>query len=163
MPRGVFIRKPGLTRNVTEKPLAARFISKVLIGLDDGCWQWTGFVDKAGYGRIRGPGGRKGESLYAHRVSYELVNGPVPAVMELDHLCRNRGCVNPAHLEPVIHQVNVLRGVGPSARNAQVTHCPKGHEYTPENTGVKGGGRYCRICSRINAKNQKAKRRRGDG
>lgn len=120
------------------------------------CWQWVAMLDKAGYGRVRSGGGRNGESIYAHRVSYQLLIGQIPDGLVLDHLCRNRGCVNPTHLEPVTQGENTRRAVWPN-------HCRRGHEYTPENTGVSGGSRYCRICSRLNAKVQKAKRRARNG
>jgi hypothetical protein len=84
----------------------------------------------------------------AHRVAFEWLVGPVPKGLVLDHLCRNRGCVNPSHLEPVTQQVNTLRGAGPAARNANKAHCKWGHEFTPENTGVdKRGKRWCKTCS----------------
>lgn len=84
----------------------------------------------------------------AHRVAYELLIGPIAAGLELDHLCRTHACVNPAHLEPVTGQVNLLRGVGFPATNAAKTHCPQGHEYTAENTyWSKKGQRGCRACT----------------
>jgi len=87
----------------------------------------------------------------AHRLSYETEIGPIPEGLELDHLCRVRSCVNPLHLEPVTHQENVRRGEGANFwRNK--THCPQGHEYTEENTGISNRNnekcRYCRECKR---------------
>jgi hypothetical protein len=88
----------------------------------------------------------EGRPLAAYRVAYILLVGPIPEGLQLDHLCRVASCVNPAHLEPVTQQENIRRQL------AAITHCPKGHEYTPENTGHdRHGGRYCRICSRLNA------------
>ena len=78
--------------------------------------------------------GRK--MIQAHRVAYELVKGKIPAGLELDHLCRNRICCNPAHLEAVTGRENSLRGVSPWAKNACATHCPRGHPYDAENTYV---------------------------
>jgi hypothetical protein len=75
---------------------------------DGGCWRWIGYIDPAGYGRIR-IGGRSGTSAYAHRVSYALHKGAIAESMETDHLCRNRWCVNPDHLEEVSHQENIRR------------------------------------------------------
>jgi len=103
-----------------------------------GCWTWTGTIDPGGYGHYK-----LGQSQHAHRVAYELVVGPIPEGLELDHLCRNPSCVNPAHLEPVTHAENVRRGTV-----AQRTHCQKGHEYTPENTRMRNGARVCRECHR---------------
>jgi hypothetical protein len=110
----------------------------------DDCIIWEGKARVDGYGRKR-VGGRK--QVLAHRYVYEREVGPVPEGMTLDHLCRVRDCVNPAHLEPVPFRENVLRGVGPTARNAHKTHCEHGHEFTPENTyRRRDGGRDCRKC-----------------
>lgn len=100
-----------------------------------GCWPWLGYLQpSAGYGMH----GRR----LAHRVAYELAVGPIPQGLELDHLCRNRGCVNPAHLEPVTHRTNALRGEGVGARNARMSGCPCGRPYDL----VDGGKRRCRPC-----------------
>jgi hypothetical protein len=108
-----------------------------------GCWLFTGSLSPTGYGRITLPGGVKG---YAHRVVYERVRGAIASDRELDHLCRVRCCVNPDHLESVTHQVNLLRGAGPSAIHAKKTHCPKGHAYSGHNLTHWGGQRCCRAC-----------------
>ena len=108
------------------------------------CWLWTSAINWGGYAKFRI--GKR--DVYAHRWAYEHIVGPIPEGMDLDHLCRVRRCVRPDHLEPVTHQENVLRGEGIAARQAQKTHCPKGHEYTPENTRTYRGHRYCRTCSR---------------
>jgi hypothetical protein len=80
-------------------------------------------------------------------VAYELAIGPIPEGLTIDHLCRNRGCVNPAHLEAVTNRTNLLRGDGIAALNARKTHCKRGHEFTPENTYVwREGTRACRAC-----------------
>jgi len=89
--------------------LAERFWPKVERWDPDWCWQWTASRHPLGYGRM-GLGGKDGGMAYAHRVSYELHFGPIPNGLELDHLCRNPGCVNPKHLEPVSHRENLLRG-----------------------------------------------------
>lgn len=113
------------------------------------CWVWTAGRFDSGYGAF-GIGG--GKLLRAHRYAYEQVVGPIPAGLVLDHLCRNHPCVNPAHLEPVTDQENLLRGTGAPARNARKTHCKHGHEFTPENTHLdKDGYRACRACWAIRA------------
>jgi HNH endonuclease len=109
------------------------------------CWLWMGGRNSKGYPYFY-DGSR---TRRAHRVAYELVCGVIPAGMTLDHLCRVRHCVNPAHLEPVSDRENILRGNGWSGRNARKTHCPQGHEYTPENTRIHtSGGRLCVTCDR---------------
>lgn len=102
-----------------------------------GCWVWQGYRTAHGYGRIGAD--------YAHRLTYELVVGPIPDGLQLDHLCRNRGCCNPAHLEPVTMAENIRRGYG----HGSETHCPQGHPYDEANTyRPKRGGRMCRTCKR---------------
>lgn len=123
----------------------------------DDCWNWTGAGSQVGlgYGRFSIGGGR---DALPHRYAYELLVGPIPHGLVLDHLCRNPRCVNPAHLEPVTHQENILRGIGPSAVNAQKTHCKRGHEFTPENTyWHKRGARDCRECRRAASRRARAK------
>jgi hypothetical protein len=104
------------------------------------CWEWTAGT-KDGYGwYMLFPG----KTEYAHRVAYTQLRGDIPKGKELDHLCRNRKCVNPDHLEPVSHAVNMNRSAG---HRDLKTHCPYGHEFTPENTAVwKGNMRTCKIC-----------------
>ena len=115
------------------------------------CWQWTAALS-LGYGIFCRQGSR---TEGAHRISLELAGRLPPKPLEPDHLCRNRACVNPDHMEAVTHRVNDLRGVGAAARNAVVTHCPAGHEYTPENTRYQRSPtpngfpyRKCRTCHR---------------
>ncbi len=124
-----------------------------------GCWIWTGTITNVGYG-IFSPIGRR---CAAHRWSYEQLIGPIPEGLELDHLCRNRRCVNPMHLEPVTHRENIMRGTSPRAAQAKQTHCKWGHPFDEANTYRRtNGGRGCRICqkaaSRRSADRRKAKR-----
>lgn len=111
------------------------------VSTDTGCLIWQGATTE-GYGRIN----LNGSLRLAHRVAYEAAVGPIPEGMSLDHLCRVRACINPAHLEPVTSRTNTLRGVGVTAVNARKTHCDRGHEFTEANTRLRGGRRYCRAC-----------------
>jgi hypothetical protein len=117
----------------------------------NGCWVWTGKLHvPQGYGVIVITTDGKPKERSVHVVSYETYVGPVPAGLELDHVCRNRACFNPAieHLEPVTHAENVRRGLQGRLR-VPVTHCPQGHEYSSKNTHVdKHGYRHCLTCNR---------------
>lgn len=120
------------------------------------CWVWTGYRDKCGYGRIQS----RGRLYSVHRKAYELAVGPIPDGFEIDHLCSNRACINPAHLEAVTHRANVLRGNAPAARQARQTHCIHGHEFTPENTRwyTNGRRRQCDACQIARNERRRAER-----
>lgn len=111
------------------------------------CWVFTGCKDHKGYGYFR-VGGRSGKNFRLHKWTWEAINGPMPENLQCDHVCRVRACCNPFHIEPVSPKVNTARGIGPGAINARKTHCPYGHEYTPENTRITYGRRRCRTCIR---------------
>lgn len=119
---------------------------------ENGCWEWVGNVNGSGYGRVRGLGGR---SVMAHRLVYEQAVGVIPEGLTLDHLCRNRKCVRPDHLEPVDIKTNILRGFGPPALNARKTHCEKGHPLIPTNRE-----RRCRRCTQEKQNRRRAERGR---
>jgi len=112
------------------------------------CWFWLGPLSRDGYGHLN----VDGRAIGAHRASYMAFTGPIPEGMVIDHLCRNRACVNPEHLEAVPHEVNVQRGASSNPH----THCNKGHEFTPENTRVV---QVCITCDH-DARERRARRKR---
>lgn len=134
-PVGGFITGPEMARII---PLADIAASKEF------CWSWNGYVDNQGYGKIR----RRNKLTQAHRVFYEFFMGDIPDGLVIDHLCRNRSCVNPHHMEPVTAAENTRRGIFP---NSLKLYCPNGHPYFGQNLIVnkKTGGRACRTCRNL--------------
>lgn len=104
------------------------------------CWLWTGYIKPNGYASFYPGGGRHVAKVYAHRFAFELLTGPIPAGMQIDHTCNVRSCVNPAHLEVVTHRANLDRAVD------RRTHCKWGHAFNEENIYMWRGNRYCRTC-----------------
>lgn len=121
--------------------VAAAFAAKWQEDPETGCWEWTASTNGNGYGKFS----LRGRTYSGHRVAYELHVGPIPAGLDLDHLCRNRGCVNPAHLEPVTRRENLHRS---GLTNAGKTHCKHGHPLTAENVVANERGRRCVACRR---------------
>ena len=135
-----------------------RFWSYVaILGQASGCWDWTGTIDRNGYGLI-------GESctrrmIRAHRFAYELLVGPIPDGMVTDHLCRNPSCVNPLHLEIVSPQENTRRGNGKSAIHARRDACSRGHRYADGEWNMRGSVRVCLACERLVGKERRDRNR----
>lgn len=115
-----------------------------------GCWLWTGAQKGKGYANVW----HNKRDDYGHRVAYRELVGEIPAGLVIDHLCRNRLCVNPQHMEPVTNRENLVRGV----RFEPPTHCKRGHEMTQENTARWSGRRQCRTCARDHDRNRRSLR-----
>lgn len=136
----VDVRPLGLSRAKIDRALTL-YIPEP----NTGCWLWEGYVTRQGYGITS-------RAARAHRVIYEAIVGPIPEGMQLDHKCRVRCCVNPAHLEPVTARENSLRGIGPAAQNYKKDMCKHGHPFTEENTAYRNRNGYrhrtCKACER---------------
>ncbi len=138
----------------------ARFWALIDVRDPSECWEWQGICSSNGYGRhyLRGFG-----PVISHRLAYHIAKGLMPADLVSDHLCRNRKCVNPAHIEPVTSRENTLRGEAGLHRRHErelVTHCKWGHALTPDNLkGRKDGPRVCLSCTRIAQNKWRAKKR----
>lgn len=130
---------------VTVAELPEQIRRRVVVD-DGGCWRFGGSKGRGGYGHVWW----NGRHVYAHRVSYELLVGPIPNGLELDHVrtrgCAHRDCINPAHLEPVTHHENILRGVSPTAENKRKVNCIRGHGFDER---TRRGKRVCRECLRL--------------
>ena len=118
------------------------------IGDPSQCWVLPSQANPMRYATVR----INGRATTAHRAMYQILVGPIPDGLQLDHLCRNRSCFNPKHLEPVTCQENLLRGHTHAAANSKKTHCRRGHAYDATNTILIATGRACRECGRIRAK-----------
>lgn len=130
---------------ITWDQVRAHIAASVVIG-SDGCWNWQKAIRDDGYGRALGE--------MAHRLSYLAHVGPIGKGLDIDHLCRNRSCVNPAHLEPVTRKENLRRGIGIQLQREKAaarSTCSSGHELTSGNVYIRpsDGARLCRECRRL--------------
>lgn len=142
-------------RSVKSSPAAERFPLYVKAA-PNGCLEWTSKISSNGYGwfHVARRGGKNVQSL-AHRYAWEQARGPIPAGMTIDHLCRNRRCVNVSHMEMVSGRINTLRGTAPTAINARKVVCIRGHELTPR----PEGGRRCEVCKLAQQRVRRARAR----
>lgn len=128
-------------------PIENRFHDKYRVDEDTGCWVWIAYRDRSGYGKVN----YRRKMTQAYRVAYILLIGPIPSGKQLDHLCRNRACVNPDHLEVVDARTNTLRGNTMPAKWVARTHCNYGHPFDEQNTrryGPDNRWRECRTCAK---------------
>ncbi len=135
-----------------------RFESKIEV-LITNCWKWKGRIEKNGYGRFSY---KHDQIISSHRMSYLLYRGPIDMGLTIDHLCKNKWCVNPSHLEVVTMKENLRRSFNITNINEHKTHCKSGHPFSLSNTYIRpDGSRQCKICRSI-AQQKYIKKRLGD-
>lgn len=133
------IRHGDPTRKITREERFWGWVDK-----SDNCWEWVGSKHSSGYGKFA-------SVLLAHRYSYELHKGKIPEGLQIDHICFNKSCVNPEHLEAVTPRTNMLRAQFHYGTGAAKTECPQGHPYDENNTTYRNSRRHCKACARERA------------
>lgn len=135
-----------------SRSVGASILKRFEFSKESGCWNWIGVISPKGYGTFHKVVNGIHKNLYAHRISYEYFRKKIPKGLTIDHLCRNRRCINPDHLEPLTIGENVLRGNTVSGINSRKTHCKHGHPLSGENLGIeKNGSRVCYTCANFRA------------
>lgn len=139
-------RKRSEEMKFDRKKVTLKLLALAKVDWVDGCWQWQGVLDNHGYGLLS----VSGLNRLAHRLSYLIFKGEIGSQLQIDHLCRNRKCINPEHLDAVLQSENLRRGFGLPGVNSRKQRCPSGHAYSHENTYVypKSGHRRCMTCQR---------------
>ena len=150
--KGQISNRKGIGQDI--KSIMRRFNQGYIIA-KNGCWDWQGYVDKTGYAGFL----VNHKRLLVHRFSYEIFNGHIPNGITVDHICKNRKCVNPWHLDLTTRFENVQRGANKIAQNAGKLNCPQGHSYSGENLYVtKKGFRQCKTCQKIRYRKNQSKK-----
>ena len=142
-----------MAKGPKPRTAAEKFHDKYAVDPDTGCWNWTDVPGDHGYGTIsEAPAPMQRRTLLAHRVSYELHKGPIPDGLVVDHMCNNRRCVNPDHLQAITHEANIKRSPAPHVQRWLTGRCIRGHDLTdPEVAYIRpdNGRPMCRVCVRI--------------
>lgn len=131
------------------------FITKRFKISENGCWDWTGNKNRQGYGRVP----FRGRVVVPHRLLHQTIFGEITPGLVSDHICENKSCVNPKHIEPVTSKENIYRGCAPPSINIRKTHCASGHKFTTENTYISRGMRACRTCNMLKERRKRARLR----
>lgn len=129
-----------------DDTILARFMAKFTVNAETGCWEWV-TPNGHGYGSLARRINKRCMRFAAHRLSYEHFVGPIPDGLDIDHLCRVRHCVNPAHMEPVTRRENTMRGNSPCIVTHRTGICGRGHEISGENVRMQGKSRVCKTCA----------------
>lgn len=148
--------RPPHRVNYERTPPADRILAKIVRSVR-GCWEYQGALND---GYVVAADAATGRTVMGHRAVWEKLRGPIPDGFQIDHLCRNKRCVNPDHLEPVTPAENTRRGLAPvtgALSQLRKTHCPQGHPYDEQNTHRYKGSRVCRACKREKQRDRRAR------